>query len=208
MRNILFRKLKSRKGVSLGEVLVSVLILLLATMAVVSGVQAALRVYQRVRLQSESETMLSTAINTISSDLYRAKGPKKVSISDDSQAGSSSGSSKSVYIFQSENRNYGDYYMYFRNTGSATDASDSEIERVVCEEDGTLQKTYPVLAAKTQSLKLHAKLVDQEGSTKSGYVSYANGVYTFTVAILDQKESHIYASQTVTIRSLLEDSFD
>ncbi|MFN2937453.1 hypothetical protein ACKX2D_00185 [Lachnospiraceae bacterium YH-ros2226] len=202
MRNILFRKLKSRKGVSLGEVLVSVLILLLVTMAVVSGVQAALRVYQRVRLQSESETMLSTAINTISSDLYRAKGPIQVSIPDDSQAGSSSGSSKSVYIFQSENRNYGDYYMYFRNK------TDTEIERVVCEEDGTLQKTYPVLAAKTQSLKLHAKLVDQEGSTKSGYVSYANGVYTFTVAILDQKESHIYASQTVTIRSLLEDSFD
>lgn len=202
MRNILFRKLKSRKGVSLGEVLVSVLILLLVTMAVVSGVQAALRVYQRVRLQSESETMLSTAINTISSDLYRAKGPKQVSIPDDSQAGSSSGSSKSVYIFQSENRNYGDYYMYFRNK------TDTEIERVVCEEDGTLQKTYPVLAAKTQSLKLHAKLVDQEGSTKSGYVSYADGVYTFTVAILDQKESHIYASQTVTIRSLLEDSFD
>ena len=197
MRNILFRKLKSRKGVSLGEVLVSVLILLLVTMAVVSGVQAALRVYQRVRLQSESETMLSTAINTISSDLYRAKGPIQVSISDDS----------SVYIFQSENRNYGDYYMYFRNTGSATD---SEIERVVCEEDGTLQKKYPVLAAKTQSLKLHAKLVNQEGSTESGYVSYDNdnGVYTFTVAILDQKESHIYASQTVTIRSLLEDSFD
>lgn len=187
---------------SLGEVLVSVLILLLVTMAVVSGVQAALRVYQRVRLQSESETMLSTAINTISSDLYRAKGPKQVSIPDDSQAGSSSGSSKSVYIFQSENRNYGDYYMYFRNK------TDTEIERVVCEEDGTLQKTYPVLAAKTQSLKLHAKLVDQEGSTKSGYVSYADGVYTFTVAILDQKESHIYASQTVTIRSLLEDSFD
>lgn len=205
MRNILFRKLKSRKGVSLGEVLVSVLILLLVTMAVVSGVQAALRVYQRVRLQSESETMLSTAINTISSDLYRAKGPKQVSISDDSQSGSSSGSSKSVYIFQSENRNYGDYYMYFRNT---TDTSDPGIERVVCEEDGTLQKTYPVLAAKTQSLKLHAKLVDQEGSTNSGYVSYADGVYTFTVAILDQKESHIYASQTVTIRSLLEDSFD
>lgn len=188
---------------SLGEVLVSVLILLLVTMAVVSGVQAALRVYQRVRLQSESETMLSTAINTISSDLYRAKGPKQVSIPDDSQAGSSSGSSKSVYIFQSENRNYGDYYMYFRNT-----TSDLGIERVVCEEDGTLQKTYPVLAAKTQSLKLHAKLVDKEGSTNSGYVSYADGVYTFTVAILDQKESHIYASQTVTIRSLLEDSFD
>lgn len=207
MRNILFRKLKSRKGVSLGEVLVSVLILLLVTMAVVSGVQAALRVYQRVRLQSESETMLSTAINTISSDLYRAKGPKKVSFPDDSQAGSSSENPEKVYIFQSENRNYGDYYMYFRNTGSATD---SEIERVVCEEDGTLQKKYPVLAAKTQSLKLHAKLVNQEGSTDSGYVSYDNdnGVYTFTVAILDQKESHIYASQTVTIRSLLEDSFD
>lgn len=206
MRNSFFGKLKSRKGVSLGEVLVSVLILSLATMAVVAGVQAALRVYNRVRLQTDAETMMSTAINTISADLYQAKNPTEITITSTSTGtdGTTQQKSESRQAFQSENRSYGSYYMYFDNAASS-DGKTSGIQRVVCDENGDTIKSYPVLADQTQTLKLHAKLVDKEKSTTSGSVSYENGVYTFTVAILNENESHVYASQTVKVRSMISE---
>jgi Tfp pilus assembly protein FimT len=206
MRNRFMQKLKSRKGVSLGEVLVSVLILSLATMAVVAGVQAALRVYNRVRLQTDAETMMSTAINTISADLYQAKNPTDITVDSSSSGSNGSGSQNTQVIqaFQSENRSYGDYYMYFENI-TASNGKVSGIQRVVCDENGDTENSYPVLANKTQTLKLHAKLVDKEKSTTSGSVSYENGVYTFTVAILNENESHVYASQTVRVRSMISE---
>lgn len=206
MRNSFMQKLKSRKGVSLGEVLVSVLILSLATMAVVAGVQAALRVYNRVRLQTDAETMMSTAINTISADLYQAENQTDITVTTSSTGsdGAVSQNTQTVNAFQSENRSYGDYYMYFENT-TASNGKASGIQRVVCDENGDTENSYPVLADKTQSLKLHAKLVDKEKSTTSGSVSYENGVYTFTVAILNEDESHIYASQTVKVRSMISE---
>jgi type II secretory pathway pseudopilin PulG len=66
-------KIRSRKGASLAETLVTVLILSLAFAAAVSGITASYHVYQKVREKAAAETLLSTSIIAVSNELYSAQ---------------------------------------------------------------------------------------------------------------------------------------
>lgn len=67
-------RLKSRRGFSLGEVLITLLILLLVTVIVAEGVPTALRTYDRVVTAANAQALLSTAMTKLRNELSTASG--------------------------------------------------------------------------------------------------------------------------------------
>ena len=67
--NVLKNKLISNSGMSIGELMVAMLIVLLVTSGVASGMQLALNQYNRSMVQSESKLLYSTLKNEITSEL-------------------------------------------------------------------------------------------------------------------------------------------
>lgn len=63
----------NRKGFSLAETLVTVLILSFVMAGIVSGSSAALKVYRQARRKADAQTLLSTAILALSENLYYSK---------------------------------------------------------------------------------------------------------------------------------------
>ncbi len=70
------RKLRSRRGVTLTELLATVLILSLVTAGAVTGVSASLRVYRRSVRLSDAQTLSSTLSIALMDELRYAKNPK------------------------------------------------------------------------------------------------------------------------------------
>lgn len=66
------RMLRNRRGFSLAETLLAVLILLLVSMIVANGMPAATNAYNKVILGANAKTMLSTAINALHDELGTA----------------------------------------------------------------------------------------------------------------------------------------
>ena len=67
------RKLSGSRGTTLVEMLVTTIILLLASSAMVAGVTFASRSFEKVFSQSESQMLCSTLKTTISDELYHTK---------------------------------------------------------------------------------------------------------------------------------------
>ena len=65
--------IKGREGFTLGEALVAVIILLLATSIVVAGIPAAIRAYDNVVVASNAEVLLSTTMSALRNELSTAK---------------------------------------------------------------------------------------------------------------------------------------
>ena len=63
----------NRKGFSLAETLVTLLILSFVMGGIVSGSSAALKVYRQARRKADAQTLLSTAILALSENLYYSK---------------------------------------------------------------------------------------------------------------------------------------
>lgn len=67
-----WNKLNNRKGFSLAETLLAVLILLLVSLIVANGMPAATNAYNKIVLGANARTMLSTAINALHDELGTA----------------------------------------------------------------------------------------------------------------------------------------
>ena len=65
-------RIRNRKGFTLAETLLAVLILLLVSSIVAAGVPAARQAYEKVVLASNAELMLSTAVATLRDELGTA----------------------------------------------------------------------------------------------------------------------------------------
>ena len=66
------KRIRSRKGFTLAETLLAVLILLLVSSIVAAGMPAAKQAYEKVVLASNAELMLSTAVATLRDELGTA----------------------------------------------------------------------------------------------------------------------------------------
>ena len=66
------RKLKDRRGFSLAETLLAVLILLLVSLIVANGVPAAVAAYEKVSLGANAKVLLSTTISALRDELATA----------------------------------------------------------------------------------------------------------------------------------------
>ena len=71
------RKLRSRKGFTLAETLLAVLILLLVSMIVANGVPVARNVYQKVMLSANAQDLLATAVSALRDELGTGWGVEK-----------------------------------------------------------------------------------------------------------------------------------
>ena len=67
------RKLHSRKGFTLAETLLAVLILLLVSAIVVSGIPSARDAYEKVVLSANADMLLSTTVTTLRNELGTAQ---------------------------------------------------------------------------------------------------------------------------------------
>lgn len=72
LHNRIKKKLHEKKGASLSEVLVTVLIMSIAMAAITVGITAAVRVYHQVRTKAEAQVLMSTTIAALSQDLQSA----------------------------------------------------------------------------------------------------------------------------------------
>ena len=73
IRENLKRKLNSKKGFTLAEMLLAVLILLMVSAVVAAGIPAAREAYEKVVLTSNAEVMLATTVSTLRNELGSAK---------------------------------------------------------------------------------------------------------------------------------------
>ncbi len=67
------RKLNSKKGFTIAELLVAILILLMVSSIVASGIPVARDAYEKVVLTSNAEILMSTAISALRNELGTAK---------------------------------------------------------------------------------------------------------------------------------------
>ena len=68
----LIKKLKSRAGFTLAETLLAIMILLMVSVIVVTGMPVARSVYEKVVLSSNAETLLTTAASSLRNELGTA----------------------------------------------------------------------------------------------------------------------------------------
>ena len=76
------KKKKNQAGFTLGEMLVAVLIMLMASTILVSGIPAAKNAYEKVVLASNAQALLSTTIAALRDELGTATDIKKLTSSD------------------------------------------------------------------------------------------------------------------------------
>ena len=70
------RKIRNSRGFTLAETLLAVIILLLVSGIVASGIPAAKNAYEKVVLASNAEALLSTTISTLRNELGTAREPE------------------------------------------------------------------------------------------------------------------------------------
>ena len=71
---IVMRKLKNKSGVSLAEMLITILILLMVSSVVAGGVPVAVRAYQNAVDAANAYSLLSTTVNALRSEFSTAWG--------------------------------------------------------------------------------------------------------------------------------------
>ena len=76
MNKKISRKLHSDKGFSLAELLVAILILLMVSSIVATGIPVAREAYQKVVLASNADVLLSTTVSTLRNELGTAQDVK------------------------------------------------------------------------------------------------------------------------------------
>lgn len=74
MKKSIRKKLNSRQGFSLAEMLVTVIILVLATAIVASGIPAAMNTYKKITAKSNAELLLSTTLTEFRTEFCTADG--------------------------------------------------------------------------------------------------------------------------------------
>ena len=184
-------RIKSRKGFSLTEMLVTVLLMSLATLAVAAGVTAAVRTYRSMTLKSEAQTLLGTAIASVDDD-FASADLSTLSIGEGGNEAS----------FFSGNRGYevhihneGDTIYLTDAQGSSSDSEDSK--------SASVSGAIPIVTTKTrtQNLKLQIKDISitpsasetsgadkTDGGAPAGNaetkLSDSNPYFTYTITVL------------------------
>ncbi len=172
-------KLRSRQGFTLVEMLLTVIILSVITVAVTAGAMSARNVYQKVRQKADAQTLMATVVSAMSADLSTAHEIKQ-----DNQG---------AWTFISGNRGY---RMKYANG----DPLDNGIQ-VVPVIDGT-QRTVSLVTEQTQTLGLYAKLTSN--LSWSGQENADSLYFTAQLAVCDATGKEI-EKQTVNIRPLMID---
>lgn len=179
---------RNKRGASLAEMLVTVLILSIAMTAVAGGASSSVRIYRQLRQKANAQTLLSTQINTLSGYLYDSTvETEDLETTQDSQQQKV----KSLYL-----ENYG--YFTFMNKAEADSGQFGIYQKQASARD-ELENVgaTPTITGASQPLKLYADLAE-------GAIYFSNGCYHFTVEVRSQDDqNNVIESQEVWIRSEL-----
>lgn len=175
------KKRKQNAGFTLAETLIAVLILLMVSAIVATGIPVARNAYEKVVLTSNAEVLLSTTISTLRSELGTAK---EIQVGDD-------GKTITFYKEYREDETF-DYLAYSSqiSIGEYTLKSDSgkKVNTILYQrytEDSGLMLTDAERSTLQSALSTPLPLVSQEAATGDLYVTYDSaalddGILTFS----------------------------
>lgn len=132
-------KLKFQDGMSLTETLMAVLIMSLVTLAIAAGVTAGSRVYRRITLRAEEQTLLATTVDAVSDYFEKADGEIKWIDSDTVDISYSEVTKSHIQIFN--NNKDGIYIRYMDKN-----------------EEGNIPESTPLVSKKSNTSNLYAKI--------------------------------------------------
>lgn len=155
-------KIKNQAAFTLGEALVAVIILLLATSIVVAGIPAAIRAYDNVIVASNAEVLLSTTVSALRNELSTARDIS-ASGTDISYYNQSTKTRSKIYIGGASSGPQDIMYQRYASTETSNDP------RLVSKEASDL------------NMELHV-------SYKS--VTYSNGLVKFTGLAVTRKDGN------------------
>ena len=144
MRTI--KKINNRKGFTLAETLLAVLIMLLVSTIVVTGIPAAKNAYEKVIIGANAQVLLSTAATSLRGEL---------------------GTSKKVKVDESDNSVY--YYSASTNANARIFLGNEDADSPVT----IMQQDYLGYEAASSPGYTH-RLVSEKASTEGLYVKYDN----------------------------------
>lgn len=160
MKDRIKRKLHSKKAFTLAEVLLAVLILVMVSVIVATGIPAARNAYERVVLGSNADILLSTTVSTLRNELGTARNIKTPSDAE-AKAGTmityynpTRGSSSRIFV-PSVGKQEILFQRYYSGEGLSMDT----------------YATVPLISAQTATGDLYVTYDS---------VSYANGILTFS----------------------------
>jgi hypothetical protein len=181
-------KLKSARGVTLAETLISVLLLTIVLTAVVGGSQMLLRVYHNVRIKADAQTLMSTAMLAITDDLYTAKDWDTADASVTSNAGADLDHTDSFMCEKQHGR------IYYENAVEPDTGKHTILRK------GSINNQ--LVTDKTQSLDLNLELT---GFTCKRDPEYGSLIFTVGIEVFSGSEENktILEQQEFTVRSMV-----
>jgi len=177
------RHMRSRKGFTLAETLITIVIMSLAMMLVSSGAVVAHKAMIKAQLKADSQTLLATSVTALNAELVRAAEIK------------TSASELTVY---SEKRGI---YMRFYNDNGSFDADGDNAGILVSTSDtadGTVADgvyTYSLVTQETSSSGLYAQIGDISlGGGDGACISYTITVYDEGGDEMEQQQVSVYSA--------------
>lgn len=179
------KKIRSKKGMTLSETLIAVLLMSLVTLAITAGVTAGMRVYNRIKVKSEAQTLLSTNVAALSEYFENQYVISKPESSETADIRSFSEESNTVlHIYN--NGKQGIYVAYLDgNTVNQDDDKKAETD----------VDDQPLISDKSNTSGLYAKLSD---------VSSDGKIITFTVTVLDRNDKVAEQAKDVKVRTMVQ----
>lgn len=183
------KKIRSQKGMTLSETLIAVLLMSLVTLAITAGVTAGMRVYNRIKVKSEAQTLLSTNVAALSEYFENQYVISKPESSETAAIRSFSEESNTVLRIYN-NGKQGIYVAYLDGNTVNQDDAEKADENV---------DNQPLISDKSNTSGLYAKLSD---------VSTDGKITTFTVTVLDRNDKEAEKAENVKVRTMVQYPLD
>lgn len=177
------KKIRSQKGMTLSETLIAVLLMSLVTLAITAGVTAGMRVYNRIRVKSEAQTLLSTNVAALSEYF----GNQYVISNTESSDTADTFSEESNTVLHIYNNGKQGIYVAYLDGNTVNQADVKKAEKDVDDQ--------PLISDKSNTSGLYAKLSN---------VSNDGKITTFTVTVLDRNDKKAEIAENVKVRTMVQ----
>lgn len=179
------KKIRSQKGMTLSEILIAVLLMSLVTLAITAGVTAGMRVYNRIRVKSEAQTLLSTNVAALSEYFGNQYVIPNTESSDTADIRSFSEESNTVlHIY---NKGKQGIYVAYLDGNTVNPDGDKKADKDVDDQ--------PLISDKSNTSGLYAKLSN---------VSNDGKITTFTVTVLDRNDKEAEIAKNIKVRTMVQ----
>ncbi len=194
-------KLKNERGASLAEMLVAILILSLVTTAIAGAATTVQRVYEKVRLKADAQTLMSTVVSSMCGELRnvseepKTDADRRYHYNVDSGQKPNTAADGEFYVVTSDK-----LYSPERPDGFWI-KNDDEKDIVTTKDKNSEDDLNPLVTTKTKSLDLRVRL---EEFGDSCLLYNGDGVFLFTVKVYTGNNVDApLEEETICVRSML-----